>query len=81
MKRFRVLDATDAAKHFPDDDCDEGDRYRRYLVEFTDDDKPARIVGSDGGEPEDQTFGRDWNWVCGELNRLADEIRSIRAHG
>ena len=23
----------------------------------------------DGGEPEDNTFGRDWNWVPQELER------------
>ena len=26
----------------------------------------------DGGEPEDNSFNRDWNWVEGEL-RAADE--------
>lgn len=24
-------------------------------------------IYSDNGEPEDNTFGRDWNWVSGEL--------------
>ena len=24
---------------------------------------------SDGGEPEDQTFGRDWSWVVDELEK------------
>ena len=32
-----------------------------------------RQVGVDGGEPEDQTFTRDWSWVVGELNRVAGE--------
>ena len=26
-----------------------------------------RIIGSDGGEPEDQTFGRNWAWVAPAL--------------
>jgi hypothetical protein len=26
------------------------------------------IVGYDGGEPEDQTLGRDWSWVVDALN-------------
>ena len=29
---------------------------------------PVRELGSEGGEPEDQTFGRDWFWVAKELN-------------
>ena len=28
-----------------------------------------RFVGSDGGEPEDQTMKRDWAWVVDELNK------------
>ena len=32
-----------------------------------------RLVGQDGGEPEDQLLVRDWSWVCDELNRLSKE--------
>ena len=28
----------------------------------------SHFIGSDGGEPEDQTLGRDWAWVTGALN-------------
>lgn len=35
-------------------------------------------VGQDGGEPEDQTFRRDWSWVPQLLNQLADEIHTLR---
>ncbi len=29
---------------------------------------PVEFVGCDGGEPEDQTLGRDWAWVVKALN-------------
>ena len=32
--------------------------------------KPFRILGTDGGEVEDQTLSRDWRWVVKELNAL-----------
>ncbi len=28
---------------------------------------PMRLLGVDGGEPEDQSFLRDWGWVPGAL--------------
>jgi hypothetical protein len=28
---------------------------------------PVELLGSDGGEPEDQTLGRDWSWVAPAL--------------
>lgn len=31
------------------------------------------VVGCDGGEPEDQTLGRDWFWVVGALNAVDAE--------
>lgn len=31
----------------------------------------GRLVGIDGGEPEDQLLCRDWKWVVVELNLLA----------
>ena len=27
------------------------------------DDVPAAVIGTDGGEPEDQSLVRDWRWV------------------
>jgi|GEM_PF-1947966 hypothetical protein len=32
---------------------------------------PWAVVGFDGGEPEDQTFTRDWSWVVDALESLA----------
>jgi len=40
----------------------------------------CRIVGWDGGAPEDQTLWRDWRWVPAELNRLAAEIERMRSN-
>ncbi len=35
------------------------------------DDGTEEDLGTDYGEPEDNSFGRDWGWVSVELNRLA----------
>jgi len=49
------------------------DQYKGYcnLCYETDGEKPIRLVGSDNGEPEDKTLGRDFSWVIDELNILA----------
>lgn len=44
----------------------------------TDGEKPIRLVGEDGGEPEDQTLYRDLKWVPIEMNRLAKEIEELK---
>lgn len=44
------------------------------LLYRIDDDGSYHLLAADGGEPEDQSFWRDWNWVPEELNRLADII-------
>jgi hypothetical protein len=31
-------------------------------------DRPIKLIATDGGEPEDNSFIRDWAWVEGELN-------------
>lgn len=33
---------------------------------------PVELLGSDGGEPEDQTLGRRWSWVPGALTMAYD---------
>lgn len=35
-------------------------------------------VGYDSGEPEDNTFGRDWAWVPVLLNKFADEVEQLK---
>lgn len=44
--------------------------YNTYLCLFVDD-KFIRLVFRDGGEPEDQTLGRDLGGLSGELSVLA----------
>jgi hypothetical protein len=41
-------------------------------------DGTLRELGADRGEPEDNTFGRDWSWVEPELNKLADEVAQLQ---
>lgn len=41
--------------------------FRYHVVEFPPGDQP-HIIGSDGGEPEDQLLVRDWDWVVVALN-------------
>lgn len=65
----------DAGMHDPDyfetrEDCEECCDI--YLVE-TKDGKIVRVLGRDGGEPEDQSFNRNFNWVASELNKLVAE--------
>lgn len=39
------------------------------------------VVGADGGEPEDQTLGRDWRWVVAALNSVNAERDAALAEG
>ncbi len=55
---------------------DKWDDYCLMLWLFVDD-KPVKLIASDGGEPEDNSFGRDWNFVPGELNKLAKRINKL----
>lgn len=49
---------------------DDGYDYRTTLI-ITDSSGTREY--SDGGEPEDNTFGRDWNWVAKELEKAYQE--------
>lgn len=55
-----------------------GERFRvDYLGEMrwgVIDTANGRLVGIDGGEPEDQLLCRDWKWVPEELNKLAARV-------
>jgi hypothetical protein len=53
----------------------EGEYTDLFCVE---DDGSEACLGNDRGEPEDNLFARDWDWVPVELNRLASEIRTLR---
>lgn len=50
--------------------ADNGELSHCALVDSLD----GRELGTDGGEPEDQSFWRDWSWVPDELNKL-DALR------
>lgn len=54
-----------------------GDEYRHVLVDTST--APSTIIAADGGEPEDQSFVRDWAWVPDLLNRLAAALDAVRA--
>ena len=69
MQRFKLVPIT----QLPDWDSSCDSNYRRAIIECDADGNFVREVGCDGGEPEDNTFGRDWRWVLVELNKLADE--------
>lgn len=51
--------------------------YGYALVRFDGDE--ATFIAHDGGEPEDQTFGRDWSWVAPLLNEHVAEAARLRA--
>ena len=52
---------------------DRWNEYRSGLWEMHDG-VPVRLVGVDGGEPEDNTLWRGWRWVAKELNALAEKV-------
>jgi hypothetical protein len=60
----------------------------RFRVEWSDGEYGERgtlidsVTGrewSDGGEPEDQSFHRDWSWVPALLNEMADALAAAEA--
>jgi len=53
----------------------EWDDYRMALYDSRDAEEPLAI---DCGEPEDNTFNRDWWWVVAKLNELNDEIEALK---
>lgn len=69
-ERFALLNAEEATAtsldEFWNDDA-------IYLFEFGPDGTPLRFIDSDGGEPEDQTFYRNWSWVVPLLNKIDKE--------
>ena len=42
------------------------------------DTRDSRVLGVDHGEPEANTFGRDWKWVPVELAALESKISSLK---
>ena len=70
MIEYRAIDARTAkAAGLPDwsDVYDDWNPYWVGVWMFVDG-VATKLIGSDGGEPEDQTMGRDWSWVVPALN-------------
>ena len=75
-KRFVVVDFEDALKadnaeseYYLEKDCPPFDDFRQYLL----DTKKNKLVAYDGGEPEDQSFGRDLRVFVDLLNEVDAE--------
>ena len=74
--RFRIVWYEDVPEELRYYDVDDPwIRMFSCLVEYDKNNNPLRIVASDGGEPEDQTFHRNWSWVVKEMNKLDNEIK------
>jgi hypothetical protein len=54
----------------------ESDEGRHDLIRI-DNDGSETVVGWDRGEPEDNSFTRDYRWVVQELNTLAARVREL----
>lgn len=52
-------------EYYDEQDFDDYD-YSFGLWRF-ENDKPVELLGTDGGEPEDNSFVRDWCWVAKAL--------------
>ena len=82
MKRFQALFNDDPKlKAFPDFEPSYKEFYY-VLVELDSNGSIIRIIAEDGGEPEDQSMGRDWYWVPKVLNeeyeKYQKEIKSLQ---
>ena len=51
---------------------------RTALMGINNDGEYSERIAADGGEPEDASFRRDWNWVRGTIQELLDEIERPR---
>lgn len=75
--RFELLDAEEAkAKGL--EVSEDGELMGMLTLIENMPDGTVREVAQDGWEPEDCTFGRSLNFVLDELNRLADEVASLK---
>ena len=84
---YRSITFRDAKERgWPDTDEDDDYHdldYTSILYRF-EDGVPVAVIGTDGGEPEDQTLRRDWRWVTFALQAAYDLGRShqeVRADG
>lgn len=67
---YRVVPFLEAKKHnWPGTETtdDYHDDWTSIVYRF-ENGEPVAVIGTDGGEPEDQTLRRDWAWVVFALN-------------
>lgn len=76
--RFAVVYSRDYAKQYPSSDVAEclsdGADPCWMCIDTTN----ARVLGADGGAPEDALLVRDWKWVARELNAVNAERDDAR---
>jgi len=70
--KYKVIGLTEAKTLGFDIDLMYGDEYNSGVFEMKDG-KPIRLLGQDGGEPEDQRLYRDWSWVVDALNEAYEK--------
>lgn len=75
--RFFVVDESEAKELLGDSFDGTYDGESWCLLEKMDD-GTHRLVGMDGGEPEDQSLVRDWAWIVAELNAQAKQIEKLK---
>lgn len=78
MKPYFVMSNSDAiaAGYIAADELDDAG----YSVFRRRPDGAPELIGSDGGEPEDQILIRDWDWVVTALNAEAERAEAINGH-
>ena len=68
---YKILTFKDAIKlGYSNEDYDNDPQWYEYRsgVFLMEKGIPIEMLGCDGGEPEDQTLGRDWSWIVDALN-------------
>lgn len=74
MNRFKVCDLEEAKKYNdPEDYTDIYDPWDSDMRSYLVDTKKGEVVWSDGGEPEDQSLGRDLYGLVQLLNEVSNE--------
>ncbi len=66
--KYEVMTMAEAqAVNLPHSDYVHGERAHEVRGIWAIEDDVAMFLGSDGGEPEDNSFRRDWSWVAPAL--------------
>jgi len=76
--RFAVMSREDAAKHGLLNPVEYAVFDFGWLVVERAPGETPRIVGADGGEPEDALLVRDWQWVAPALNAAFEAGRQSK---